>query len=433
MTPPKGVGGREWGVGKGAALRAGSPLLVLFLVNVLNFYDRQVLGAIFEPLRHEFQLSDTELGALTTVFTLVYAVAGLPLGRLADRVRRGPLLAAGVAVWSGLTALGAVATNYAMLLVTRLGVGIGEAVCAPAATSWIGDLYPAERRTRALALFMMAVPAGGFLSFAVGGPVAQAFGWRMALVVAAVPAAALVPALLWIGEPPRALQGADAATLRALARIPAFWWIAASGAIVNFLLYSFSFFLPAFLTRVHGFSVAQAGMATGVGSGAAGVLGALTAGRLGDRFAKNFARGRLRTASAAALIAAPIALAALRVPATAAVPLLMVAYGLWQMYYGLVYAAIQDVVPPSLRATAMAAYYLAMYLCGAAFGPLVTGRLSDHFARQAMAAGVAAEAARAAGLHQAMYGIPVLSAALSVVLWIASVVVTADVDLSRGH
>jgi len=247
-------------VGKGAALRAGSPLLVLFLVNVLNFYDRQVLGAIFEPLRHEFQLSDTELGALTTVFTLVYAVAGLPLGRLADRVRRGPLLAAGVAVWSGLTALGAAATNYAMLLVTRLGVGIGEAVCAPAATSWIGDLYPAERRTRALALFMMAVPAGGFLSFAVGGPVAQAFGWRMALVVAAVPAAALVPALLWIGEPRRASQGADAPTPRALARIPAFWWIAASGAIVNFLLYSFSFFLPAFLTRVHGFSVAQAGV-----------------------------------------------------------------------------------------------------------------------------------------------------------------------------
>jgi MFS family permease len=402
-------------------VRSGrGPLLVLFLVNVLNYYDRQVLGAIFEPLRHEFRLSDTQLGALTTVFTLVYAVAGLPLGRLADRVRRGPLLAAGVAVWSALTALGAAAGDYATLLATRLGVGIGEAVCAPAATSWIGDLYPPGRRTRALALFMMAVPAGGFLSFAVGGPVAQAFGWRMALVVAALPAAALVPALLWAGEPPRASQEARAVSPAVLARIPAFRWIAASGAVVNFLLYSFSFFLPAFLTRVHGFSVAQAGMAAGIGSGVAGVAGALAAGRLGDRFTKNLARRRLRTACGAALIAAPIALVALRAGAAAVVPLLMIAYGLWQMYYGLVYAAIQDVVPASLRATAMAAYYLTMYLCGAAFGPLVTGKLSDYFARQALAAGAAAEMARGIGLHQAMYAIPMLSLGVAGTLWRAS-------------
>ena len=407
-------------MGKGSALRAGSPLFVLFLVNVLNFYDRQVLGAIFEPLRHEFHLSDTELGALTTVFTVVYALAGLPLGRLADRARRGPLLAAGVAVWAGLTALGAAAASYTMLLATRLGVGVGEAVCAPAATSWIGDLYPPGRRTRALAAFMMAVPAGGFLSFAVGGPVAQAFGWRAALLVAAAPALALAPALFRIREPRRAEHSVDAISPAALARIPAFWWIAASGAIVNFLLYSFSFFLPAFLTRVHGLSVARAGVAAGVGAGAAGVLGALCAGWLGDRLEGRLARGRLLTAAAAALAAAPLAFAALRLPAgavPAVVLLLMLAYGLWQMYYGLVYAAIQDLVPATLRGTAMAAYYLAMYLCGAAFGPLVTGRLSDHFARQAMAAGLAAEAARAGGLHTAMYAIPVLSVALSGVLW----------------
>jgi MFS family permease len=402
----------------------GGPLLVLFLVNVLNFYDRQVLGAIFEPLRHEFHLSDTQLGALTTVFTAVYAVAGLPLGRLADRARgatrRGRLLALGVAVWSGLTACGALAANYATLLVTRLGVGIGEAVCAPAATSWIGDLYPPERRTRAMARFMMAVPAGGFLSFAVGGPVAQAYGWRVALVVAALPALVLAPALLRLEEPARVPRQMAALSPWPLARIPAFWWIAASGAIVNFVLYSFSFFLPAFLTRVHGLSVARAGLAAGIGSGVAGVLGALAAGFLGDRLAGNLARGRLLAAAGAALAAAPVALAAICLPGGAialVVPLLMLAYGLWQMYYGLVYAAIQDVVPPGLRATAMAAYYLAMYLCGAAFGPLVTGRLSDHFAHQGMAAGLAAEAASAAGLHQAMYLIPALSLVLALVLW----------------
>ena len=207
---------------------------------------------------------------------------------------RKRLLAIGVSVWAALTALGGLASSYGMLLATRLGVGIGEATCAPAATSWIGDLVPAGRRARAMAMFMMAVPVGGFLSFAVGGPVAQAWGWRMALVLAAVPAVALVPALLALAEPARwgMLQLANA-RLRAgafpaskapsseprqdssepshdrsgqsrdregavlpepatppasslspwlLARIPAFWWIAASGAIVNFMLYSFSLF-----------------------------------------------------------------------------------------------------------------------------------------------------------------------------------------------
>jgi MFS family permease len=270
---------------------------------------------------------------------------------------------------------------------------------------------------------MMAVPVGGFLSFAVGGPVAQAYGWRAALLVAAAPALLLVPALLFVKEPGRGAADATDAPARSLAGIGAFWWIAASGAVVNFLLYSFSFFLPAFLTRVHGLSIAEAGLATGVGSGVAGIAGALAAGRLGDRFSGSLARGRLRTAALTAAAAAPVAWMAIGLPggsAFAAVPLLMIAYGLWQMYYGLVYAAIQDLVPAGLRATAMAAYYVATYLCGAAFGPLVTGRLSDHFAREAAAAGLAAEAARASGLHSAMYAIPALSAVLAVVLCAAA-------------
>jgi MFS family permease len=123
----------------------GPALAVLFLVNVLNFYDRQALSAVLEPLRHEFLLSDTQLGGLVTLFTIVFAVAGLPLGRLADTRSRRGLLAAGVAVWTGLTALAGATTSYAMLLATRLGVGIGEAVCTPAATSWIGDLVPSTR------------------------------------------------------------------------------------------------------------------------------------------------------------------------------------------------------------------------------------------------------------------------------------------------
>jgi MFS family permease len=400
----------------------GPSLAVLFFVNVLNYYDRQALGAVAEPLRREFHLSDAQLGGLSTVFIVLYAVAGLPLGRLADTRSRRKLLALGVAVWTGLTALGALASSYALLAATRLGVGIGEAVCAPAANSWIGDLVPATRRARAMAGFMMAVPVGVMLSSAATGPAAQAWGWRVALALAAAPAALLVPALLWLREPERAVApaGASSPAPLGLLRIPALWWIAASGAIANFALYSFSAFLPAFLKRYHGLSVGQAGLATGIGCGAAGVLGAVAAGIWGDRIIARWSNGRLLLAAGASLLAAPLAFAAIGLPAgraAAALALIMPAYGLLQMYYGLVYAAINDIVEPGLRGTAMAGYLLVTYLGGAAFGPLLTGMLSDRFARQAAGAAAIGEAAKAAGLHQAMYVVPAMALVLAAVLW----------------
>lgn len=397
----------------------GPALAVLFFVNVLNYYDRQALAALAEPLRHQFALSDTQLGGLSTVFIVLYAVAGLPLGRLADMWSRRKLLAIGVAVWAGLTGLGGLAASYALLAASRLGVGIGEAVCAPAANSWIGDLVPAARRARAMAGFMMAVPVGVMLSAAITGPLAQAYGWRIALAVAGAPALLLAPALLWLQEPARANGGASATAPLALLRIPALAWIAASGAILNFTLYSFSSFLPALLTRYHGLTVGQAGIWSGVGSGAAGILGALAAGTWGDRVIRRRSNGRLLLAAAAALAAAPLAAIAIHMPAgsaAATLALLMPAYGLLQMYYGLVYAAINDIVPASLRGSAMAVYLLVTYLGGAAFGPLLTGMLSDRLARHAAGAVSVTEAAKAIGLHQAMYLVPILAVVLTMVL-----------------
>ncbi len=434
-------------------------LVILFLINLLNFYDRFTLGAVGVLVQREFRLSDTQLGGLTTAFTILYALAGLPLGRLADTKSRRGILAWGVAAWSTMTALGALASSYTLLMATRIGVGIGEASCAPAATSWIGDVVKPERRTRALAWFMMAIPVGGMLSYSIGAPAAQAFGWRAALALAALPAVALVPAILALREPPRArtsaaafpVHGAATAAPRvpataatqgpttapaqgpaqdsatapaqgpgALWQMPVFWWIALSGAVINFALYSFTAFFPAFLTRFHHLSVARAGVWAGIGTGVAGIAGALCAGALGDRAAAPFARPRMRMAAWASLAAAPLAFAAIAMPAgsaAAAIALMMAAYGLLQMYYGLVYAAMHDVVGPKLRGAAMGAYFVVQYLGGAAWGPLATGRLSDHFARAAAEAGASAESAKALGLHQAMYAIPVLAAALAGVLW----------------
>ena len=123
---------------------SGYALAVLFAINLMNFFDRQMLGGVGEGIRREWALSDTALGLLGTVFTLLYAVVGLPLGRLSDRMERRKILAAGVFLWSLLTAVSGMARNFSQLIVARLGVGVGEATCSPASTSLIGDLVRAD-------------------------------------------------------------------------------------------------------------------------------------------------------------------------------------------------------------------------------------------------------------------------------------------------
>jgi len=437
----KQISTRARGDGRVVALfamnRRGSTasLAVLVAVNVLNFYDRHVIGALTEPIRKEFALSDSQVGLMGSAFIWLYALVGLPLGRVADAWSRKRLLACGMLVWSGLTALAATASNYTILLCSRLGFAVGEAVVAPAATSWIGDLFPAAERSRPLALFMLGVPVGGALSYFFSGPVAQAYGWRTAMVLAAVPAVALIPILLRLAEPPRGAAETHNAILPnssmlVIVKIPTMWWIIASGALLNFNMYAIATFLPAFLSRIHGLTLARSGVATGVVFVFGGLAGGLLAGRLGDHIIHTRRNGRLLVAAAIAAIGAPFAYLGIGAgEAITAIALISVAYGTLNAYYGLVYSSIQDIVAPTMRGTAMAIYFMAMYMCGASFGPLLTGRLSDLMAhRAAEAAGAArvTEAFRAIGLQQAMFIIPILSMLLALVLYGGSRTIAAD-------
>src|SRR6266568_1689050 len=133
---------------------------ILFAINAINFFDRQIGGALAEPIRKEWGLSDSALGALGTAFTLLYAFVGIPLGRLSDRTSRKRILGVAVFFWSLLTSLSALTRSYWQMFSARLGVGVGEAACAPAATSLIGDLVPASRRARAMSIFMLGLPIG---------------------------------------------------------------------------------------------------------------------------------------------------------------------------------------------------------------------------------------------------------------------------------
>lgn len=416
-------------------------LFVLIAINVLNFYDRHVAGAVVEPVRKEFSLSDTQIGWINTAFTVLYGIVGLPLGRLADKVSRRKLLAVGMVIWAALTAYAKWVFSYPLLVIARLGVGVGEASCAPAATSWIGDLFPANRRAKPLALFMLGVPVGGALSFFFSGPIAQRFGWRAAMVLAAAPALLLVPILLSLKEPERGASDNQAiappGSFWEVLRIPSFLWIVTSGALVNFNLYAIGTFLPAFFGRIHHMNVARAGVTTGVVYAIGGVLGGVIAGASGDYIARRRASGRLQIAAIAALAAAPVSYFGIRQSYGAlalALPLLTLMYGLLNMYYGLVYASIQDIVAPALRGTSMAIYFLVMYLGGASWGTVIIGKMSDNFARHAAALAGSAkvtEAFKAVGLQQAMLAIPVLSIVLAVVLWMGSRTIGKDMEQER--
>jgi MFS family permease len=420
-------------------------LWVLFGISTMNFYDRQILAAVMEPIRKDWMLSDSAMGFLGTAFTLLYAAVGVPLGRLADNWSRTRLLSIGVTAWSLLTSASGLAWNYASLFMTRLGVGVGEASCAPAANSLIGDLYPPAQRGRALSVFMLGLPIGLFLSYFLSGRIAHAYGWRAAFYFACVPGLILAVLTLRIREPVRgsADTGARSGARRPgspyllLIGMPTMLWITVSGALHNFNMYAVNSFLTAFLIRYHHLNLKQASFTASVVLGAVGVLGLLGGGWAADRLGKTRSNGRLLVASVSMLVATPCLYFALEQPPGSLTPfIILMGTGsmLMFVYYSGVYSAIQDVVEPALRGTAMALYFFAMYVLGASLGPLITGFLSDHFAKKAMlAAGtnMMTEQFKGAGLHSAMYLIPLLCLILAIVLFAASLAMPRDVERLR--
>ena len=419
-------------------------LWVLFAINAMNFFDRQILGAVGEAVRREWGMSDGAMGALGTAFTLLYAFVGLPLGRLADRTGRKWILSAGVFVWSLTTVASGLARNFWQLFVLRLGVGVGEASCAPAATSLIGDLVPANRRAKALSLFMLGLPVGIALSFAVSGTIARSYGWRSAFYVAGIPGLLCAIAVLFVKEPRRGatevhnIGGRKRAgsPYRLVLSTPTMRWLIISGALHNFNMYAIGSFLTPYLMRYHSADIRTANLVSMVVYGLSGAPGLILGGVLGDAVMKRRADGRLLVGALAIFGSVPFLFLALgRAGGDRLGFMVLMGLGCALMYgyYSTVYSTIQDVIEPGLRGTAMALYFFAMYVLGASLGPYGTGLVSDIFtARAASAAGVtvltqqALEPFRAEGLHTAMYMIPILGVLLTLVLFAASRTVTKD-------
>lgn len=368
----------------------GYVLGVLFSLYLLNYLDRQIVNILAEPIKRELGLSDAQLGAMTGLaFALFYTVLGIPLARYADKATtdRPRLMAVSVIAWSGMTALCGMATSFLQMLLFRIGVGIGEAGCSPAAHSLISDLAPKEKRARALSIYALGIPLGKLLGMMIGGLVAQALGWRIAFLTVGLPGI-ILGALTWLTlRDPRRDAPADfkpppqpplAAVMADLLPNSTLWWISLGGSFMSFISYGQTAFMGSFFIRVHGLSVGEAGVLLGVAFGLAGAVGTIVGGQLTDRLATRWPKGYVLVPAIAAVFGAGLFALAMAAESTGlALCLLACASALNSTWYGPIFATVQGIVKPAQRATAAAAHLFILALIGLGLGPLLFGMVSD--------------------------------------------------------
>lgn len=369
-------------------------LVVLTLVNLLNYVDRFVVSALVESLkRSELALSDAQLGSLMTGFIVVYMATSPLFGALGDRGPRNRLIALGVFVWSLATALAGFARSFFGLFLARAAVGVGEAAYGTISPGLLADLYPKSQRGRVFAVFFSAIPIGSALGYVLGGLVDQSLGWRAAFFVAGAPGLLLAVLAARVPDPPRGGQdepedGAPAGSPRTprstlatyrdlLGNRPYLLTILGYGAY-TFAIGGLAFWMPAFLERSRGLSKAAATVQFGGIVVATGFVGTFVGGFLGDHFLKKTRRAYLLVSGVATLAATPFAVAALAVESPAVyVPAIVVAELLLFASTGPINSAIVNLVDPGERATAVALSIFTMHILGDVPSPPLIGALSD--------------------------------------------------------
>jgi MFS family permease len=368
---------------------ARKTLLFLVAIYSINFADRQILSVLIEPIKADLGLSDTQLGLLTGfAFAVFYATLGVPIGRLADRANRVSIISAAAAIWSLMTAVSGLAQNFWQLGAARIGVGIGEAGCTPPAHSMIADLYPAEKRAGAMAIYQLGIPIGSVAGLMVGGWVNEIWGWRMAFLVVGAPGLLLAVFLkVFVRDPERTLSSesdhaADGPTyseaLQRLWQIRSYRHILAGLSLAALSGYGVGTWFPAFLMRTYGIGSGEAGSWLGPIGLLGGVTGTLIGGFATDRLSLRDKRWYVWFPSAAILTGLPaFAWVCLTEQFAVAIGLLIFPNLFGAIHNGPSFAMVQSLSPVHMRAMASAIALLVTNLIGLGLGPLVIGGLSQ--------------------------------------------------------
>ena len=361
----------------------------------MNTIDKQLVPALAEPIRLEFDLSDTELGFLAgMVFAVAYAVAAIPMGILIDRANRSRLLAGLLAAWSILTILSARANSFLGLALCRMGVAAAESGGNPTSLSLISDYFPPQERGRATGIFSANGAIAGFLVFSLGGLVAAQYGWRAAFALAGVPGLILsLLVLLTLREPvrgrfdppdvhrdeqkrPGVLQA-----LKAVVANKALFSITLGAILVIMGQTGSAAFLAAFFARIHELSLERAGLTAGAVLSAGLIIGTVSGGFVADILSRRTKGGGAYFVSGATLLAVPLAIfgftASNLVFSLASIFAFMVLGSCW---YGATYAMILELSPVRMRGAIVTYVLLILNLCGYGLGPQFAGIFSDLFA-----------------------------------------------------
>lgn len=375
-------------------------IAILWLVTLFSQLDRQLPALLVRPLKAHFAISDTQFSLLHGyAFAIAYTLMGLPFGRMVDRTNRRNLIVFGVFLWSLMTLLSGFAHSYEELLLTRMGVGVGEAVLAPAAYSIIADYVTPRRRGRALSFYYVSLAIGSGASLFLGGlllrwipPQGLLIGdyvllpWQATFILAGLPGIPLLLLMLAVREPVRRETGAvPASSLKAfLAHLArhrcTFARLMTYPALLAVIGYGTLAWAPAFFERQHGLPVSESGPILGLIIGIAGLGGTLLSGQVSDRWlAQGKPAARFRVTLVAWAFIIPAALSWPLMPqATLSFLLLGVAIFGFSIGQAAAPASIQDIVPNSMRGQAVAVYLLLGGLLGIGLGPTSIALVNDY-------------------------------------------------------
>ena len=375
-------------------------LLVVTLLNFLNYIDRFILAAVLPRVKSDFLLTDFQLGLLANAFLVAYFVTSPLFGFLGDRASRPRLMSIGVGLWSIATAAAGFTRNFVQLLIARAWVGVGEAAYSTISPALLADYFPRSQRGRAFAIFYVAIPVGAASGFLLGGALERAFGWRVAFYAVGLPGIALALIAARLRDPIRGAadepspsgrgrrdsQRADApgeghnirSTLVVLSRNTAYVGTVLGYAAYTFAVSGLGFFMPTYLERVRGIELSRADFIVGSVTVIGGLCGTFAGGYLGDWAFSKFRHGQLWLCAISSLVGIVPTWLALTVSSFPTyIVWFFVAEFLLFLSTGPVNVVTVNVVPVGIRAMAMAVSIFAIHLLGDAISPPIIGWLAD--------------------------------------------------------
>jgi len=371
----------------------------LTLLNVMNFVDRQLLASFANFIVPDLQLTNAEFGLLTGLaFIVFYVVMGLFMGVLADIVNRPRLVAVGLALWSALTAISGAARGFWSLALPRMFIGVGESILTPTSMSMLADRFSSSRLGFAAGFYYMGVPIGTGVSLLIVGYLGPELGWRNCFYLLGAIGLVLAVVMATLRETPRRHVLADAArtkpniskivatSWRALRESPALRYTIAGGVAWHFILGAAAY-EQLWFVHERGFDRAEIARLTGWIGMAGGILGNLFGGLGSDALQKHTGMGRATFLCVVMLLLAPIGVVYRLVSPDSPWFWIGVFAGYFQVgcFYGPTFSAVQELVPPQIRATVVAFYILTLNLVGLGIGITAGGFLIDYLVAQSVA------------------------------------------------